>query len=359
MLLLQEYKYPNRNKTRTFSCLYKNYLAFFTKEDGLCIKDISSNRLLYNRPYDFQFIANEIQLNEKFLIYRNHEIIHIHRYDSVDSNFGNSLQSIEIPFQKCFCENYLPYYTAMSLYENILCYSIDFQYRVEFSIYDLDKQSVIQSFTVGKNSDSFLTFETSTIQLQGDFIFYSIGYNKCYLYNYRTKKKIHTFETEDDIIESYLGEGFIGFRTQEEPNIEIWDLKTRTKKQNLNIKNPFFFHLWKHYIIVLPRNKSQFEILNLHARNDNVTINLDLSLNDKTQDDYMLSFRRPFLADENRILFFLKQNNGKEITKTFTIENDGTFFQYLEKYDAKKVLGTFDENIDVKLLIMEYLSFQI
>lgn len=358
MLLLSEYKHPNTNISRTSLCLYKDYLASFSKEDGLFINSISSNTLLYRKPYDSKFMVNEIQLNETFLIYRNHQIIHIHRHDSIDSNFGNRLHSIEIPFQKCFCENYLPYYTAMSLHENILCYSIDFQYRVEFSIYDLDKQCVIQSFSVVKNSDSFLTFETSTIQLQGDFVFYSIGYNKCYLYNYRTKKKIHTFEAEDDIVHSYLGDGFIGFRTVE-PNIEIWDLKTRTKKQNLNIKNPLLFHLWKHYVIVLPKNKNQFEIFNLHAKNDNFKINLDLSLNDKIQDSYMLSSPKPFLADDNRILFFLKGNNGKEIIKTFTIENEGKFFQFLEKYDVKKVLGTVDEHVDVKLLILEYLSFPI
>ena len=357
MILLKEYEYPDTNMSITCSCLYENYLAFFSKENGLSIKDISSNRFLYNKPYDFKFVANDIQFNGQYLVYRNHEIIHIESYDSKNSKFGNYLQSIEIPFQKSFCENYLPNYTAMSLYENILCYSIDFQYRVEFSVYDLNKQSFIDFFTVVKNSDSFLTFQTSTVQVHGDLIFYSIGYNKCYLYNYRTKKRIHVFETKDYIMESYLGEGFIGFQT-EESNIEIWDLKTRTQKLNLNVKNLFFFHLWKHYVFVLSKSKSQFEIFNLDANNDNFEMNINLDIM-RMQDNFFLSFPEPFLGHNNRILFFLTQYNGKQVIKTFTIENEKKFFQVLEKFDVKKVLGTFEENIDVKRLILEYLSFPI
>lgn len=346
MIVLPQKTLPVQEiQNKTAAVLFEDYFAYFSKEHGISVLNHQTKATLFQKKYHHCYNIFKIQLNETYLIYSTRNTITVHRSFP---NFDSVLETIKIPFSKAFCENYTPYISDISLNGHFLAFCIDYQYRTEFVIHDLKEQTIFWSFTKIRSKE--LLFERTTLCLQKDSLIFSLGDNECWLYNYQHQKKLKTFHIDQDIVEIFANSNFIAVQFEDD-SVNVYDKNTFFTKDEpclslLNVASFLFFHQ-----DVCCCVKKAETVVNLYmlSFDEEIQIPKALSIQTKTPQNALFLF-----GHDDFIGTFSKDKDDDPYLETFFILKPKKSLCLLEKMDNQKILGFYDENIDVKYHIFSF-----
>lgn len=343
----------------------ENFVAYSSKEEGLIVKHLEKGTVIFQKQRNGY---SNISLTNNYLVYQKNNQIHVHGRHGSDILL--SVSTISIPFQSSFCQNYSPWISDLSVFEDYLAYCIDFQNKVEVKVYHLKNKKEILYSTLEKyahNDFQFDYMESPLIKIYKNKLLCTTGGAVAYFYedlfskHKWSKQKYQEFNLHGDILKLFLEEESLGFVTES----ENYEYEIEFIHHDLSQNHSMSSYVSRHSISFFP------EFLNSIIKYENNFFFSNKNITERKQEEtriYKIVLQKNFTKLESHIvnnnIRFMSLNNsslttiGKNNISLFTILKKTDILLPLFKGSIENKFGKIHENIDMKRYIFEFLCPQ-